>query len=119
MAVGIVVFARDRSPLWIGALGIYIIVAFLGAYALSNAWMLTFLSLPLGFYLAWLARDELVPGRPWFMIVIGAGLVLMIIGYGKPIMYAGLSITLCSALALILSYKRGWARARGTWESRV
>lgn len=118
IAIGIVLFARDSSPLWISTLILYSAAAFLAAYTLSSASILAILSVPLGIYLAWLARDELVPGRPWFIVLICLGLATSFLGY-TPLLYAGISIALCSALALILSYRPRWARARGTWESKV
>ncbi len=43
------------------------------------ALLLIMLAFPVGFWIAWLSRDELISGRKWFCILVIAGIAILIV----------------------------------------
>ena len=71
------------------------------------------LSVPIGFLIAYLARDELIDGRKWFEILFilgflfGVGLYLYGLKYGS---YTSLFIAVISLISYILSFNKKWTK---------
>ncbi len=87
------------------------------------------LAIPVGYLIAWLARDELVQGRKWFKLLIGAGVIISIIGMilflagnlaGKndinrvfiTAAMTGAFIVIVSAVSLIKSWDKKWVNRK-------
>lgn len=76
------------------------------------AWILLALSVPVGLWIAWLARDELIDGRKWFLTI---SILCLIIGVyfsirlDKVVLFSLASIFIVSMISYLLSYKKGWA----------
>ena len=71
------------------------------------------LAIPLGYLIAWLARDELLAGRKWFLILLFISLILMPIFYFFGKIYISLTaffIFIVSFISLIKSQDRRWIR---------
>ncbi len=71
------------------------------------------LAVPVGFLIAWLARDELIDGRKWFYSIVIASAFLSIVfaklGYG----YITISltfITIVSFISLLKSRDKKWTK---------
>jgi len=58
-------------------------------------------AIPIGLFLAWLCKDELVIGRKWFKVIIGSFSVLLL---GSLIFYRNLSVLLSLGYMLIVTY---------------
>ena len=77
------------------------------------SWILLVLSIPIGLWIAHLARDELISGRTWFVCIAIASFV-----FGTYFVYKendALSFTLASMLIIslisyTLSYNKKWAK---------
>ena len=74
------------------------------------------LSIPVGLWIAWLARDELVKGRKWFKIVIVlsivSGIAFAFLGkYNE--MLALVVLVIISAVAYLKSFDKKWVVAWG------
>ncbi len=75
------------------------------------------LAVPVGFWIAWLARDELVAGRRWFFLAIIGGLALAL---GAGAMheaagaYTGAFIAILATIAYRKSFDRRWTQTRGS-----
>ncbi len=71
------------------------------------------LGIPAGYLIAWMTRDELVAGRKWFKIVIGAfaltGIVFLIKN-NLPIVLTSLFAIVVSFISLIKSRDKKWCR---------
>lgn len=122
VALATVIITRDSSILWILLLMGIIIGAFLVAERVESTFLLLIFAIPLSVYLAWLARDELVPGRPWFLvltIISVLGAVFSLLRTNTVLGYSFASVALCAGTALVLSYQRKWTRKRGQWKSKV
>ena len=73
------------------------------------------LAIPTGFFIAWLARDELVPRKKWFRVLIIVG-IFGIIGawtYGfSYISWTAGFIFIVSLIALIKSEDKEWVKRK-------
>lgn len=73
-------------------------------------------SLPVGYLLAYLCREELVPGRKWFIslgVISFASAILLIIFYRKlEIILILIYIGITSLINLYLSYNKKFVRKR-------
>lgn len=72
------------------------------------------LAVPLGFWIAWLARDELRVGRRWFAIAVAAGIVLALaagVEWQAAGAYTGIFIAVLAGVAYRKSFDRKWTRA--------
>jgi len=73
-------------------------------------------SIPVGYLLAHLCRDELVPGRKWFLLLMIISLILswvLFFAYLKlEIILTLIYIFITSLISFILSYDRGFIRKR-------
>ena len=71
------------------------------------------LSIPAGYLIAWLARDELIMGRIWFKVLIIMSMLIGIIFYFFDRIYISLSaafIVIVSAISLMKSYDKKWIK---------
>ena len=71
------------------------------------------LAIPTGYLIAWLANDELVAGRKWFISLIILSIILGLIFYFKNIIYAALTnvfIIVVAFISLMKSYDKKWIR---------
>lgn len=72
-------------------------------------------AVPVGFLIAWLARDELVDGRIWFKVLIALsvvfGTIYGLIGKGYVSWTCGFILIVC-LVSLLKSYDRKWIRIR-------
>ena len=122
VAAIVLVMTKEYSVLFIGALVAAIAALFFVAWSIDSVFLFMTGVVPFGVYLAWLGRDELVPGRPWFMALMGASVLVMVLAFvfeqGAIAQGSGATFV-CSGIALFLSYRRQWTRVRGTWESKV
>ena len=73
------------------------------------------LAIPVGFWIAWLARDELVQGKKWFRILIIAS-ILGIIWFWLTgldhISWASGFILIVSFISLIKSEDKKWVKSK-------
>ncbi|MBU0760967.1 MAG: hypothetical protein KJ600_05685 [Nanoarchaeota archaeon] len=73
------------------------------------------LAVPVGFLLAWLARDELVIGRKWFNALIVVGVIVggwsFLIGQ-KAIALTCAFIVLVTFVSLVKSFDKKWVKKR-------
>ena len=71
------------------------------------------LGIPVGYLIAWLARDELVLGRRWFKILIILSFLVGITSYFLDSIYITLTmvfIIIVSFISLIKSRDKRWIR---------
>ena len=70
---------------------------------------------PFGYLVAWLARDELLDGRKWFIAIIVAsaiaGLVLLVLGEFASALTA-VFIIIFTSVALWKSHDKVWTKRR-------
>lgn len=114
--------ARDHSPLYIFLLIGLIVVSFCISQALDSHFILLLSSIAPALYLAWLARDELKPGRLGLWGAVLTGLIFVAFGIvtkDGAIIYAGMSVALIGLAGVILSFNPRWVRSRRQWESKV
>lgn len=72
-------------------------------------------AIPVGFVIAWFARDELTEGRKWFRILVIASILFGIWFYliGMiPEMYGSLFVGIVSFVSFVKSYNRRWTANR-------
>jgi len=72
-------------------------------------------SFPVGFLIAWFARDELKDGRVWFGILIVSSFFLGTFFYFSEkisVTLASIFIVIVSSISLIKSYDKTWTRKR-------
>jgi len=77
------------------------------------AFILVALAFPVGFWIAWLARDELISGRKWFRILIITGIAILIVFLSAREYAAtgtGVVISIISGIAYWKSYDRKWTK---------
>ncbi len=70
-------------------------------------------AIPLGYLLAWLSREELVPGRAWFRRLMVVSLVIggMLLLYGQPEgLTMGVFLAILAFIAYIQSFKASWTK---------
>lgn len=73
------------------------------------------LAIPFGFWIAWLARDELRAGRQWLGAAIAGGIVLAFAaGIARQLAaaYTGIFITILAGIAYRKSFDRKWTKMR-------
>ena len=73
------------------------------------------LAVPLGFLLAWAARDELVSGKKWFMAIFVVSVIAGIGFYVYGLSYIGWTfgfIVIVSFISLKKSKDKGWTKRR-------
>ncbi|MFH1307271.1 MAG: hypothetical protein ABIH72_00275 [archaeon] len=74
-------------------------------------------SVPAGYLIAWLARDELVAGRKWFYLIIIAS-VLVAVLYSSVVKFDGVIIlalvylSILAFISLVKSRDKKWTRKR-------
>ena len=69
------------------------------------------LAIPAGYLIAWLANDELVMGRKWFIALIVLSIVTGIVFYFLDKVYVTLTnsfIIIVTFISLIKSYDKKW-----------
>lgn len=74
--------------------------------------ILLLLSIPVGFLIAWLARDELMQGRKWLKILIVISVIGAIVFYfmkNMPVTFTFVFIIIVSVVSLVKSYDKKWA----------
>jgi len=75
--------------------------------------ILLILAVPVGFLLAWMARDELVQGRKWFKILIIVGVVLGIWFYltGLDVeSFSSFFVAIVSLVSYVKSFDKKWVK---------
>ena len=68
---------------------------------------------PVGYLIAWLARDELVVGRKWFRVLIISSLFIGVMFYFLKKLYVSLTmvfVIIVSAISLVKSYDRRFVK---------
>jgi len=73
------------------------------------------LSVPVGYLIAWLCKEELVPGRKWFRIIMGASVIIGIWFYLVNLLYITLTmvfILVCVTISLLKSFDKKWKKYR-------
>lgn len=73
------------------------------------------LAVPLGLWLAWLARDEIMYGRKWFRFIVITSLIGAYAGFliGRlEITLSCVFIALVSLISLAKSQDKNWAKKR-------
>lgn len=121
-ALIVLIITRETSPLYILPLLALVSLGFMAASLLHASIFLVVFSLVASGFVAWLARDELLSGRPWFwVVVVLAGGASSFFFYRTELAFAqaSASIALGSLVAVLLSYNRRWIKIRGQWESKV
>jgi hypothetical protein len=71
------------------------------------------LSIPIGFWIAWLSRDELSAGRKWFVATLVGGAVLALIAGAlrqAAAAYTGVFIAVLAGIAYRKSHDRKWLK---------
>lgn len=71
------------------------------------------LAVPVGFLIAWMARDELVSGRGWFRGLVVVGVVLGVGGWlfgFNSVGWSGGFVAVVSFVSYWKSYDRGWVK---------
>ena len=71
------------------------------------------LAIPAGYLIAWLARDELISGRIWFIALIIVSIFIGMLFYFIGIKYISWTagfVLIVSFTSLIKSYDKKWAR---------
>lgn len=75
--------------------------------------ILLLLAIPVGFLIAYMARDELIDGRKWFEIlfilgvIFGIGLYLYGLKAGS---YTSIFIAVVSLISYIISFNKKWTK---------
>ena len=75
--------------------------------------ILIFVSIPVGYLIAWLARDELIIGRKWFKILMLISVIGIIAAYifkEKVILFSFLFILIVSFISFRKSKDKKWTR---------
>lgn len=71
------------------------------------------IAIPIGYWLAYIARDELVDGRKWFKIIVIGGILLgiwlFLIGF-KAAGYTSFFVSILGIIAYVKSYDKKWIR---------
>lgn len=73
------------------------------------------LSVPVGYLIAWLARDELVQGRKWFWVLIITAFVCAVIFYLRGEQYIVLTaafVAVVSGISLWKSHDAKWTAVK-------
>ena len=76
--------------------------------------LILLLAVPVGYLIAWLARDELVVGRKWFKILIVISLIsaILAIYFRKTdIFFSSSFISIATLISLVKSANARWTRA--------
>ncbi|MBX4196688.1 hypothetical protein KW805_03805 [Candidatus Pacearchaeota archaeon] len=77
------------------------------------ALLILILSIPIGYLIAWMARDELIMGRPWFKALIIISIILagvfLFIGM-KAQAFTSVFIAIVSAISLKMSFNKKWTK---------
>ena len=71
------------------------------------------LSIPTGYLLAWLCKDELIKGRKWFKIILFFSLfilIIMLIIGNYPIFFTMIFFIIMTLICLWKSYDRKWTK---------
>lgn len=121
-ALAIVIVSRDSSALWIFSLLGIVGAFFMAGHFFNSKVLLLGGVLVFGTYLSWLARDELEPGRPWFVLVTSTSLVAAGFSFFYGLIAASesfVAVALCAGISLLMGYNKRWVRKRGSWESKV
>ncbi len=92
-----------------------VFILFLLSFEFNLRYLFLISAVPLGFFVSWLARDELVSGRKWFKVLI---IISLIIGFGFYIlgsyteMFAFFFIAVFSIVAFYKSHDKRWVRSK-------
>ncbi|HLC53407.1 MAG TPA: hypothetical protein VJK03_02590 [Candidatus Nanoarchaeia archaeon] len=73
------------------------------------------LAIPVGFLIAWQARDELLEGRKWFIVLIACSFLVGLAAFIKEEIAIGLTCSFMFIVSLISywkSFDKGWAKKR-------
>ena len=79
------------------------------------ALLLIALTFPVGFWIAWLARDELTSGRKWFRILVIVGIAILIVSlYFREYATAGTGATIIiiAGIAYWKSFDKKWVEKK-------
>jgi ABC-type Fe3+ transport system permease subunit len=72
------------------------------------------LSIPVGYLIAYLARDELVQGRKWFKVLM----ILAVVVGGWFALRKNYTVVLTAAFILIVTFISHWKSYDGVWTRR-
>ena len=78
-----------------------------------GGWLILILSIPAGFLIAWLARDELVDGKRWFKIVSSVFAILSVAFFAAGFDYIALTclfIAIVAYISFLKSSDKKWTR---------
>jgi len=73
------------------------------------------LAVPIGFLIAWLARDELIQGRVWFQALIAVALILAVVFFYRGeqvIVYSCAFISIVALISYLKSFDKRFAVQR-------
>lgn len=73
------------------------------------------IAIPIGYLIAWTARDELVQGRKWFKILIVLTFLCSVVFYIREERYSILAaafIAIVSGISLWKSFDKKWTKKR-------
>ena len=73
------------------------------------------LAIPIGYLIAWLAKDELILGRKWFKLIILTSIILGIVYYfigNFIIMLTNLFIAILGVVSLMKSYDKRLTKSK-------
>ncbi|MDP1695962.1 MAG: hypothetical protein Q8L29_03545 [archaeon] len=73
------------------------------------------IAIPIGYLIAWTARDELLAGRIWFKLLIIASFITAIVFYmmeKRYIVFSSAFIAIISGISLWKSYNKKWTKKR-------
>lgn len=77
------------------------------------ALVILIIAIPVGYWLAYVARDELVDGRKWFKTIIIVGILLgiwfFLTGF-KASGYTSFFVSILGIIAYVKSYDKKWIR---------
>lgn len=73
------------------------------------------LSIPAGYWIAWLCRDELVIGRRWFRLIISVSILLAVIFFllgNYSVALTMLVVFIVTLISLRKSFDKSWTNRR-------
>lgn len=77
--------------------------------------ILVLLAIPVGFLVAWLARDELVQGRKWFLALTLVFLIVAVVFFGLGMnteSFTSVFIAIVSKISYWKSFDKNWTKGR-------
>ena len=79
------------------------------------AFVVLILSIPVGYLLAWLCRDELVQGKKFFEVIMAvfALIAVIILLFGNYVItLTAVFILICALISLVKGYDKKWVKKR-------